>query len=78
MINEYILAIHGKGEVFRVYNYNEKLALQTFINACDRFSDTKNEEEQRIIDKLLEMILCLRKHDNLKECKINNGHFSSL
>ena len=44
MINEYILAIHGKGEVFRVYNYNEKLALQTFINVCDRFSDTKNEE----------------------------------
>ena len=44
IINEYILVIHGKGEVFRVYNYNEKLAIQTFLNACNRYSQTTNKE----------------------------------
>ena len=44
IINEYILVIHGKGEVFRVYNHNEKLAIQTFINACDKYSNTENKE----------------------------------
>jgi D-serine dehydratase len=44
IINEYILVIHGKGEAFRVYNHNEKLAIQTFISACDKYSDTTNKE----------------------------------
>lgn len=57
MINEYILAIHGKGEVFRVYNYNEKMALRTFIDACDKFSDTKNEEYKKHWQQLKNKIL---------------------
>ena len=43
-INEYILVIHSKGEVFRVYDINNKLAIKTFLNACEKYSDTDNKE----------------------------------
>ena len=36
------MIIHGKSEIYRVYAYNKQLALQTFLGACDEYSETNN------------------------------------
>lgn len=55
MVNEYILSIQD-GEVFRIYAPNEKVAINTFKNACRIYSDTKNEEYKKYWNNLCELV----------------------
>lgn len=57
IINEYILVIHGKGEVFRVYSHNERLCITTFLSACDKYSRTENEEYKKHWQELKGLVL---------------------
>ena len=57
IINEYILIIHNKGEIFKVYAHNEKLAITTFISACDKYSKTENDEYKEYWQELKSLVL---------------------
>lgn len=40
------------GKVFRVYAHNERLAITTFISACEKYSKTENKEYKEHWNKL--------------------------
>lgn len=55
IINEYILVINN-GEIFRVYAPNEKIAINTFVNACRTYTDTDNKHYQEHWNNLIKLI----------------------
>lgn len=44
MMSEYILNVCG--DAFRIYGYNEKLALETFVDVCFKYSKTNNYDNK--------------------------------
>ncbi len=50
------MVVHGKGDVFRIYNHNERLAVQTLLNAFVKYSDTENKEYKEYWEQLINQV----------------------
>ncbi|MGJ0846467.1 hypothetical protein ACR77J_07255 [Tissierella praeacuta] len=58
IINEYSLTVKTKDKtrVYKVYDYNETMALKTFINMCNKYKNSKNLDNKNHWQEQIEAI----------------------